>query len=145
MNLPEGLIRLEGSETKNKQGRTIPLDNELKELLRRQFVTRNIGCPHVFQRDGEQIKDFRHAWRKACNEVELTGTLFHDLRRSAIRNMVRAGVPEGVCMAISGHKTRSVFERYNIVNDQDLKDAAHRQEEYLRKRKIEQGAQKWAQ
>ena len=131
VNLKEGTVRLKPSQTKNSQAKTIVLDEELKGLLRGQRNTKSRGCPYVFHRNGKRIKDFRGTWKKACKDAGLEGKIFHDLRRTAVRNMVRAGVPEVVAMKVSGHKTRSTFERYNIVDEKDLKQAAVSLSEYL--------------
>jgi len=97
-------------------------------------------CPWVFCRQGRQIKDFRGSWAEASKRavlVDLKGSptrLFHDFRRTAVRNMIRAGVPERVAMLISGHKTRSMLDRYNIVSEGDLFEAAKRVRKYLHER-----------
>ncbi len=129
-------VRLEPGTTKNKQPRMIFLAGELLDLIQRQREVRDRfypDCPWVFFRDGKQIKSFRRSWHTTCRKVGLEGKILHDFRRSAIRNMVRAGIPERVAMDLSGHKTRSVFERYNIVSEGDRLEAANRLDQYLKK------------
>ena len=73
--------------------------------------------------DGKAVNDFRETWASACNAARVAGLLFHDLRRTAARNPRRARVAEGVIVKIGGWKTRSVFERYAIVSQPDIRDA----------------------
>ena len=132
LNLAEGSLYLAPGATKNSEGRVVYLSPDLLEALRAQHaMTRELErsvrapIPWVFHRKGgRQVRGVRKAWAKACHQAGVPGMVFHDLRRTAIRNMIRTGVPERVAMQISGHKTRSVFERYNIVSESDLKDAA---------------------
>ena len=140
VDLSERVVRLEPGETKNDEGRTIFLTPDLYETLAMQKEIRDRHfpkCPLVFSRAGAPILDFRAAWESACKTAGLVGPdgepdkLFHDLRRTGVRNLIRAGVPERVAMQISGHKTRAVFDRYNTVSESDLKDAARRLGEYL--------------
>ena len=131
LDLKQGVVRLDPGETKNEDGRVIYLDDELMKELKALHSTRPLGCPYVFHFNGMRIKDFRGAWNTACRKVGLMGKLFHDFRRTAVRNMLRSGIREKVAMMISGHKTRSVFDRYHIVTDEDLKEAAVKQQKFL--------------
>lgn len=133
VDLQGRLVRLEASDTKTRTARTIPLAEELYQALAELKAQRDWHWPdvqHVFVRGGKPIKDYRKAWRSACKRVGLDRLVPHDMRRSAVRNMVRSGVPERVAMQISGHKTRSVFDRYNIVSESDLAKAAQALDAY---------------
>jgi integrase len=152
VDLTQGIVRLDPGETKNDEGRMVYLDDELKEIFHNQYQNRKSLLPYVFlnENDSDKIKCFRKTWNKACREIGLgygykvttkyvdkwqgklpAGPTIHDFRRSACRNMIRSGIPQQVAKMLSGHKTDSVFNRYNIVSEEDLKLAAQRQEAYL--------------
>lgn len=131
VDLAGKVVHLRPEISKNKDGRLLPLSGELLDILERAHAKRRPDCPFVFHRDGEPIGDFRKSWSKACEAAGLHPILVHDLRRTAVRNMVRAGIADRVAMTLSGHKTRSVFDRYNIVSEADLAQAAERLQAHL--------------
>lgn len=161
VDLKQGIISLNPGETKNKKARMVYLNEELTREMKSLSSNRQLGCSFVFHHNGDRIKRITRAWGTACIKaglceplrdengeavvrriskgkvkekvVMIPTKLFHDFRRTGVRNMVRAGIPERVAMMVSGHKTRSVFDRYNIVSDQDLKEAAQKMQTYHEK------------
>jgi integrase len=130
-------VRLRTS--KNGEGRVLPLEGELWDLVERRWSGRTIErgdgttkmSEFVFHRSGVPVVDFRKPWNEAFKVTKLPRRIFHDLRRTAVRNMVRAGVPQSIAMSISGHKTVSMFMRYNISNRADKVDALKRTAAHL--------------
>jgi integrase len=136
-----GEVRIDAGATKNNDGRVIKMTAELREVLTTRHTlveelkrTRGLIVPLVFfrmvakGRRGEKfpkpIKRWNKAWKNACIAAGCPGRIPHDFRRSAVRTFVRAGISEKVAMSMSGHRTASVFKRYDIVSEGDLTDAA---------------------
>jgi integrase len=132
VDLNDWIVRLTRKNEKTKHPRTLPLLGELREVIERRLEERRPDCPYVFHRDGRPIKSFRRAFKSACREAGLTGLLPHDMRRSAIRNMRKAGIGESDGMKISGHRTNSVYKRYDIVDEQDQRRTIERVQEHLK-------------
>ncbi len=129
------VMRLDPGTTKNDEGRTFPFKKHPRlgalivvQMERTVALQRQRGriIPWVFWRDGEQIGEFKRTWASACKEAKVPGKLVHDLRRTAVRNLVRAGVPERVAMQLTGHRTRAIFDRYDIVSEADLSAAVEK-------------------
>ena len=131
VDLPGGVIRLTPQRSKTRTGRVLPISAPLQQVLERRLARRQPGDPLVFRRDGVAVRDWRCALRDACRKARVPHRLLHDCRRTAARNLIRAGVPERIAMLLTGHKTRAIFDRYNIVNEQELLHAGERLAAYL--------------
>jgi len=147
VNIKERIISVPGTITKNKKPHTIYLNDPLLEVIKERRSQTRLDCPYVFHLDGRQIANFRREWNTACRKTGLgygyrlsneyaeewerknlrPGPTIHDFRRTAARNLIRSGVTENVAMKITGHKTRAIFDRYDIVTPDDLKMAAELQ------------------
>ena len=116
-------MTLKADETKSGHARVVPiLAGDMRDWLKWAHEQSN-ECTCLFNRLGEPIKDFRWAWEKACKAAEVPDLKFHDLRRTAVRNMRRAGLSQVVRMRITGHRTDSMERRYNIVDAEDINTA----------------------
>jgi integrase len=131
VDLAGGVIRLDPKRSKTRRGRVLPISSALKKVLDRRALLRTDEAVRVFSLDGVTERDWKKAWPDACAKAGVPGRRLHDCRRTAARNLIRAGVPERVAMMLLGHSTRSIFDRYNIVNERDLSDAGHRLLQYL--------------
>jgi integrase len=117
-------IRLNAGETKSGKGRTVRMTQDTCILLQASVSGQGPDDYAFTRASGKPVVGFRKRWEKLTADTGCPDLLFHDLRRSAVRNMVSHGVSETVAMKISGHKTREVFERYNVTSEKDLADAA---------------------
>ena len=134
-------IRLDASQTKGGKPRTLPIYGDMERWLRIQEESCPAGCPWVFHgARNRPVGDHLEGWGEACERASLPGLLFHDLRRSAVRNRTRAGIRDKVAMQISGHRTRSMFDRYDIVDEGDISNAAEKLEKYAAERKAARAA-----
>ena len=125
------VVRLEPGTTKNNEGRVFYMTPELRSTLDAQReatekLIRKTGriIPLVFHRKGRPFRWPYKAWRTACRKAGVPGRIMHDFRRTAVRNLERAGVPRSVAMKMTGHRTEAVYRRYAIVSDSDLREAA---------------------
>jgi integrase len=137
-------LRLHARDAKTGYGRGLSLEGGFRKLIERRLAARRLDTNLIFHRGGAPVGDFRKTWQAACvvakvgQQVELpngktryVGKRLYDLRRTAVRNMVRAGVPERVAMEISGHRTRATFDRYNITSERDMREALARTSAYV--------------
>lgn len=143
VDLMNRLVRLNAGETKSGDGRVLPMTQEVYTLLA-ACISGKGQDDYVFtdergnrrRKAGARILDFRGRWERLLKDADLSGRIVHDFRRSAVRNLERSGVPRSVAMQISGHKTESVYRRYDIVSERDVLAAAG---------KIEAAREVWAE
>src|SRR5262245_8672102 len=123
LDLDSWMVRLPGKYSKNKKPRTLPLEGVLRDIIERRIKARDILCPYVLHRKGKPTKSCRNAFKSAAKATAFVGIVPHDMRRSAIRNFRKAGLSESDGMKLSGHKTRSVYDRYDIIDEEDSREA----------------------
>jgi integrase len=144
LDFSDGTIRLDKGTTKNNDGRVVKMPKEVQQLLAACAAGKS-GDDFVFTRDsgrykGRRVRDFRVGWANACERAKVPGLMFHDLRRTGAQNLRRLGVGEKTIMKMAGWRTREVFSRYDIVDHDDLVDAARRLDEKRERELLEKAA-----
>lgn len=130
IDLSKRTIDLDPGATKNDDARIIRMTQQVYELVSACIQGKESDEPVFTRPEGSPIGEFRKVWASCCKAAGVAGLLFHDLRRTGASNMRREGIHESTIMKIGGWKTRSVFDRYNIVDQSDLADAARRMHEW---------------
>lgn len=131
IDLDAGLIWVSRAQTKNRTSQTAPIVGEMRAHLAKAL---NVNSAYVFENKGKPILSFKNAWKAAVKAAGLPSLQFHDLRRTAVRDWVAAGADTSTAMAISGHKTFSMFQRYNIIDAANIQKAAKLREPQIKLR-----------
>lgn len=131
VDLDSGCLRFESNGADDEKGRSFPLTTELREVLVRQLektteLEQKVGrvIPWLFHRDGKPIKDFRKAWTAACQQASLVGKVPDDFRRTAVRNLERAGVSRSAAMMMVGHRSESIYRGLTVSDEVALNEGA---------------------
>jgi len=138
IDFQEKVIVLEASDTKTQERREIPLDDVLADTLKK--VPKTLNCPYVFTHRGKKMSDPKEGFWNACERAGIKDLHFHDLRHCAVTNFRKAGVPENTIMSISGHKTHSVFRRYDQIDREDRQAALERARKHIDSRMAQAGS-----
>jgi integrase len=133
IDVSSNMIRLPAGFAKSKKARALPLTGTLMDVIDRRLKVRRLDCEFVFHRKGKRIAAFAKAFKAAAAKIGMPELLPHDMRRSAVRNFRRSGLSEHEGMALSGHKTDSVYRRYDIISDDDLMESMRQVQEHLKK------------
>ena len=128
-----GVIRLSPDRSKNGEGRVLPLVGNIKAVVDRRPRGGELVFTRLVRKTDKRlpIGDWLKAWHAATKAAGCPGLIPHDFRRTVVRNLTRAGVPDSVARSWTGHKTRAVFDRYNIVNEADLRAAGDKLAGYI--------------
>ena len=127
-----GMVRLRRENNKTKKVRMLPLIGELQNIIERRLTEKRMDCPFVFHRNGKPVKSFRKAWETACKAIGQPDLVPHDMRRSATRNFRKAGLSENEGMAMTGHQTNSIYRRYDIIDEEDMKQSMEKVQTFLK-------------
>lgn len=130
-------IYLPGRTTKNGKPRHLPIYGDMVSEIEMALSASDPRCPFLIQDEGRPVYDFEKAWATARESAGVPEALFHDLRRTALTNMIEAGLSEKEAMEISGHKRRAVFDRYHIVSERRMKQNAQKLAEHLKAKEQE--------